>query len=143
MEKARLAGPLPAILKRWLSDPASTQPATPAAPVDRQALDNIRALQREGTPNILSKAINRYLDYSPQLLQALRQATVQGDAPALQKAAHSLKSSSANLGALALAALCKDLEMMGRANTLENAVPVLCTIEAEYETVRITLAAEL
>ncbi len=122
---------------------ASIQPATSAAPIDRKALDNIRALQREGAPNLLSKVIHRYLDYSPQLLQTLREATRQGDAPSLQEAAHSFKSSSASLGALALAGLCTELEMMGRTNHLENAVSMLSKIEAEYEAVRVALATEL
>jgi hypothetical protein len=47
------------------------------------------------------------------------------------------------VGALKLAALCKDLEVMGRTNYTTNAAQGLSAIEAEYEAVRSELEAEL
>ena len=111
--------------------------------IDREALDDIRALQRPGMPDLVGKVINKYLSYSPTLLQALRQAASEGNAPAVQEAAHSLKSSSANLGATRLAAQCKELELLARANTIEPIQEHLHKLETEYEAVRIALSAEL
>jgi HPt (histidine-containing phosphotransfer) domain-containing protein/HAMP domain-containing protein len=85
----------------------------------------------------------RYLDSTPQLLTTLRQALACGDAPAVQRAAHSLKSSSINVGATALAAHCKELEALGRANTLATAPPVLGYIEAACALVEASLTAQL
>ena len=52
----------------------------------------------------------------------------------LQLSAHSLKSASATFGALHLTALCKELEFMGRARTLNEAGELVLRVEAEYAT---------
>lgn len=103
-----------------------------AGMLDESALENIRALQRPGKPDILQTVIGHYLASAPKLLQGLRQAVESGDAKALRMAAHSLKSSSRNLGAQALAALCQELEHMGRASTIEGATALLADLEADY-----------
>lgn len=100
--------------------------------LDRHALANVRAVQRHGKPDVLHKLIGIYFDSTPQLLQALGDAIAAGDPAAMQKAAHSLKSSSASLGAQRLAELCKDLETMGRNNTTDEATDLLLEIEGEY-----------
>jgi HPt (histidine-containing phosphotransfer) domain-containing protein len=143
------------ILKRWLPKPAeasaaalephaaspapaNTAPEPPdvaGRPIDPQALDQIRSLQREGMPDLVEKVINLYLQDTPHLIQAIQEAVAQGDPLALKKAAHTLKSSSANLGAVTLAELCKTLEMMGHANTVENAEDIAAKMGAEYNRV--------
>ncbi|MFM8768941.1 MAG: response regulator, partial [Rubrivivax sp.] len=50
---------------------------------------------------------------APQVEHALR-ALAQGDAQGLRQSAHSLKSSSANVGALIFSRLCGELETLGR-----------------------------
>jgi signal transduction histidine kinase/CheY-like chemotaxis protein/HPt (histidine-containing phosphotransfer) domain-containing protein len=125
------------------ASPTATPSAARLAAVDFQALDRIRALQRDNAPALLDKVIQNYLSHSPQLLQALHEAVAHNDASALQKVAHSLKSSSATLGAATLAALCQDLETMGHKHSLEKAALVLSAATAEYETVREALSAEL
>ncbi|MDH3444644.1 MAG: response regulator, partial [Deltaproteobacteria bacterium] len=57
--------------------------------IDREALDSIRALQRPGAPDLVGKVINKYLSSSPMLIETLRQAVAEGDALAVQQAAHS------------------------------------------------------
>ena len=124
------------------TNPITASPPPRPAVIDPQALDNIRILQRENGPALLSKVIHNYLDRAPQLLATLREAVTQNDAGTVQEAAHSLKSSSATLGATTLAALCQDLETMGHQHDLENAAAVLSAVIAEYEMVRKALAAE-
>jgi HPt (histidine-containing phosphotransfer) domain-containing protein len=127
------------VLERWLpvnknTAAAACQPAallsSPAAeaadsPLDAGLLNNIRALQRPDAPSLLGKIIGLYLDNSLSSLQTLREAAAQGNAVALMEAAHSLKSSSANLGATQLAALCKELEQRGRDNDLQGAAELV------------------
>jgi two-component system sensor histidine kinase/response regulator len=67
----------------------------------------------------------------------------QGDAAALHRTAHSLKSSSATLGALRLSALCKEVEALGRANALEGITTLWGKLEAEHVLVQEALTAEL
>lgn len=100
--------------------------------LDATALAHIRALQRPGTPNILRKIIETYLTATPQLLEAARLAITTNDAPTLQQAAHSLRSTSATLGAFTLADLCRELEALGRIQAIAQAAPLLSAIESEY-----------
>jgi CheY-like chemotaxis protein/HPt (histidine-containing phosphotransfer) domain-containing protein len=113
------------------------------SPIDTKALDQIRALQRPNAPNVVHKIINSYLKDAPQLLEAARQAIAHNDASTLYRTAHSLKSTSATLGALNLAALCKELEAIGRAQTTVRADTLLVAIEQEYIHVQEALKAEL
>jgi PAS domain S-box-containing protein len=121
----------------------SPNTAASSSAIDYQTLMAIRALQRPGKPDVLEKAINMYLDTTPELLRNLRIGLDARDATAVHRAAHSLKSSSANLGARELAALCKELETIGRTQALELAGPVLTRLESGYATVQGLLKAEL
>ncbi|MCP4995010.1 MAG: response regulator, partial [Gammaproteobacteria bacterium] len=135
-------------LERWLLDKpqVESQPAagnqpevgkynTELSQINEKALDALRALQRPGRPDILQKVVGLYLDNSPTLLQNLQNAISENIAAEVQIAAHSLKSSSANLGATELAALCKTLESMGRNHSLEGAAEKLAEIQERYEQV--------
>ena len=73
----------------------------------------------------------------------MRDALACCDALALQQAAHSLKSSSANVGALQLAAFCKEMEALGKAQSMIQAVPLLATMKTEYAVVEEALQREL
>jgi HPt (histidine-containing phosphotransfer) domain-containing protein len=77
------------------------------------------------------------------LLQQVRDAIASADPEALRQAAHSLKSSSANLGATRLAAACKELEQRGRERRLEGVAELLPTLETHYVRARDALTAEL
>jgi CheY-like chemotaxis protein len=114
-----------------------------SSPLDSKALETIRALQQEGAPDILARVIRIYLDEAPKLLERLRQALEQQDAPAARKAAHSLKSSSANLGAATLAALCWDWERKCQMHLPENAREMLSFMEDEYHRVKEALTSQL
>jgi CheY-like chemotaxis protein len=113
------------------------------SPIDDRALLNIAALQRPGSPPILSKVISLYFQSSNELLEKLRQALEQGDAEATRRAAHTLKSSSANLGAKQLASLSKELEDSGHANSMERAGFLLQQIKTEHGRVVVALQAQL
>jgi CheY-like chemotaxis protein len=70
-----------------------------AESLDDNALNAIRSLERQGAADMLNKVVELYFHRTPLLLRELRQAASRDDAAALRLAAHSLKSSSANLGA--------------------------------------------
>jgi len=108
-------------------------------PIDRNSLDVIASLQPPGSENILRKVISLYLDSSSVLMKSVREAVEGSDFDALHRAAHTLKSSSAYLGALAFSGMCKEMEMMGRDRKLEGARDRLSTLEHEYERVRDSL----
>ena len=128
-----------------ISMTAASVPEPPASDsiIDQTILRRICALEKGGSANLLSKVITRYLTDSTTRLQRLREAIDSMDASAVQERAHSLKSSSANLGALTLSAFLKELEMMGRMNSLQNAQELFLKIETEYRAVERALRAEV
>ncbi len=127
---------------------ASASPVEPtasaaAAAVNTQAWEAIRALQRPGQPDLLGKILGLYVKNSRELIDTIRQALEQQDAQGVFRAAHTLKSSSANVGAAGLAEQCKHLESLGRQNQLGEAPDLFRQIEAEYAAVLKALDSEL
>jgi signal transduction histidine kinase/DNA-binding response OmpR family regulator len=110
--------------------------------LDRGVLEQIRALQQPGAPSILAQVIGVYLEDSPAMIEGLKQALKTGDIATLTETAHSLKSSSANLGASRLSALCKELELSGKAGATEDLTGLVARIDAEFETARSSLQTE-
>ncbi len=122
--------------------PSSADPPPASSVViDVKMLDNIRALQREGGTDILAKVIDLYFADSLRMLDGLRKAVTDSDALLLQQVAHSFKSSSANLGALALADLSRQMEAAGRDRSTDGTGDLLLQIETEYAAVRDALSA--
>ena len=86
--------------------------------------------------------VDLYFGTATTLLEAMQTAIQQADGQALYKAAHTLKPSSAHLGALHFSALCKELEAMGSAGQLEAAAVKFTELEAEFSRVQVALEAE-
>jgi signal transduction histidine kinase/DNA-binding response OmpR family regulator/HPt (histidine-containing phosphotransfer) domain-containing protein len=111
-----------------------------APTVDLATLDRLRRTVG-GDAAALAELIDTFLEDAPRLLADLRQSLERGDAAGVRLAAHSLKSNGADFGARAFADLCRRLEALGKAGTLEGAGDLLQEIEAEYARVRGALAA--
>ena len=131
---------------RHEAPPEATPPsaAPPSGlPLNRQALENIRALSRTDGDALLERVIQAFVGETPRQLTAMREAIAGADAEALRKVAHSLKSGSANVGADGLAQLCKDMEKLGRAGSTEGAAPLLQQMQQAFLAVRESLSAIL
>ena len=90
----------------------------------------------------LDKVLNTYLQTSPALVERMRAALETGDATDRADAAHTLKSSSASLGAERLAELCRDLEQVSRDRGLEQAPALFSRLETEFSQIKTVLAEE-
>ena len=120
---------LQAVLRKLLPEPKAK---AKAAQLDRTALGKITALQREGTDNILHRLIDVYLKTSPTLMDNLAEAVAQKNAKDVRLTAHSLKSSSAGLGATKLAGLCRHMEKMGDNTQLEHSGATFMKLRTEF-----------
>ncbi|MDX1428799.1 MAG: response regulator, partial [Rhodothermales bacterium] len=105
--------------------------------LDRKKLDELREVV--GGQEYLVELIDAFLDEAPQLLADLRQGLAGKNTETLTRAAHSLKSNSADFGAKDFNGLCKDLESMGRSGSLDKAAPLVARAEAEFEKVKAAL----
>lgn len=129
-------------MNRSTRDPA-TEAVAPA--LDPQALDALRELDPDGTAGLLRRVFEAYLASLRELLGRLRDAQQRGDAPAMRLAVHTLKSSSASVGALALSRQCAATETALRDGRLDAAQALADGVRAEAARVddelRRTLAA--
>ena len=76
--------------------------------------------------------IDTYNTETGGLIEQLRQALAAGDAASFGRFAHSIKSSSASLGALTLSQQARELEMLGKANELSDAGAKLERVAADF-----------
>jgi histidine phosphotransfer protein HptB len=91
--------------------PMSTLPG-PSAPgvLDAEALARLHELDPGGKAGLVPRVLSTYTQSLQRLLEQLQQAREQSDTQTQRHVVHTLKSSSASVGALKLAALCADTE---------------------------------
>jgi PAS domain S-box-containing protein len=117
---------------------AATSAAAAAATADRALLDmaaieRIRDMQRRGATDLLARLRAMYFDSSARLVQSIEAALASADGEGLRQAAHTLKSSSGNLGAARLARACAELEALGRAGRIDDAAVLWRAARIDYE----------
>jgi HPt (histidine-containing phosphotransfer) domain-containing protein len=133
LDETRAAAAPALIATEERSLPNATSMPSMLTGIDSQVLARFHEALGENGRQLLATIIDTYLDDTPVLLAAMRAAVDQGDAAALKAAAHKLQSSSAVLGATALAKLCIELEDIGRAGATAQCLERVIQIEAEYE----------
>ena len=147
-----------AVLTRWISNKQRTSvmtnlPALPpepamdltviaATPATEPALDTamIDGLRR-GRPDLLKRLLKAYLGYAPKAVDGLKTAAADGSIEAVRMAAHSLKSSTASMGAKNLSELFKEMEHVAAAGNVTAIAPLMEQITAEFERVHAALSA--
>ncbi len=76
--------------------------------------------------------IDTYNSETKTLIDQLGEALASGEAVSFGRCAHSIKSSSASLGALVFSGQARELEMMGKANDLSGAEEKLDKLAAGF-----------
>ncbi len=89
----------------------------------------------------IDRLIRLFLEDTPMLLARMEAAALAPDYNELREAAHSLKSSSANLGAMALSAAAKRVELGARMQTLDRPAVAVAMIASEFYRARAALEA--
>src|SRR5690606_37757254 len=138
------AAPAPTPAPAPAPAPATAAPASGIAPppalppvLDREILDDLRAM----LGGDLDHLIDVFLADTPRLIGTLEQAATGPDYDALRDAAHSLKSSSANLGAMSLSAAAKRVELGARERLLERPAVAVALVANEFNRARAALRA--
>lgn len=88
-----------------------------------------------GDLDFMLELVEAYISSTPELFTTIQQALETANATALQRAAHSLKSGSASLGALSFANQCKELEDIGKSGLLEGASQKFTELMVGYQEV--------
>lgn len=100
--------------------------------IDPEAIENLRALNPDDAEGFLRDIIGIFLEDTPQRLEELKVSLAQGDQVRFTRAAHSIKGSSSNLGAVPLRAIAEKLEHDSRSQGLNNLQGLLDQIAATY-----------
>jgi CheY-like chemotaxis protein/HPt (histidine-containing phosphotransfer) domain-containing protein len=126
-----------------------TPPRTDAPPAPRPVegpldLVVLRQLREEiGDDATFRTLVLSYLKEAPRAIGQMWECLARHDARALGRAAHGFKSTSATVGAMSLAAHCKQLEALGAAGSLDGAELRVVEIELGFHPVREALMAQL
>ncbi|MCB1984959.1 MAG: response regulator [Burkholderiales bacterium] len=136
------------IIFRWLSDEngklnnfekmdiVQTHPKTnDPSVINIKQLEQIRELDVSHGNELLHKILRTFLENSKNLMHQLGHAILDGDAEELRRTAHTLKSSSANVGAENLSAMAKELESYGRTGEFERATKLQDSFFQHYHQV--------
>ena len=134
-------------LTRWITGggtttPTATEPVASdenAAQLDDARLSILRDLD-DGDGALLASIVEEFLSEAQRQLALLGEAVAEGDPQTVERAAHSIKGSSANIGATRLAELTGYLEALGRGGALGGAASVFDDVALELERVRVALA---
>jgi CheY-like chemotaxis protein len=136
----------PATTAAGVTEPTSAPeptPATSAPPVlDSDQLDVIRRID-DGDGTLLREIIDKFLTHAEAGRDELAGIIAEGDPHALERTAHRLRGAAANLGAVALAELCGELEARGRFGQLDDVAVLLPRFDDELARARDALLAEL
>lgn len=111
--------------------------------IDQNALDSIRALRQEGAPDPLRKILSTYLDTTPALLTTLQDSASAGDCDSVMQIAHSVKSSSASVGALTLSETCRRLELQATEGNAEGLEALAQQARKEFDGTETALRLEM
>jgi len=109
---------------------------------DKTILDitNLEEAFEDDTAGI-AELLEMALETGRRLMGELRDAIATGNAPNAARAAHSIKGSAANIGAMAPSALAAALEQRARAGDLEGAADACTAIETAYAPVAAEISA--
>jgi CheY-like chemotaxis protein len=133
------------VVERWVAggeDPSQSEGRTrmveedggaPRTPVD---LEGFRAVMRAaGVEEVVDVTLDVYLSEAPELFRGLEGAVAGGEAEAVRRAAHSLKSASGNIRAKRLADMLQQMEDRGKNGEVDEARGMLGALRQEYEAV--------
>ena len=84
--------------------------------IDKASFEELKQISGA---DFINELIDAFLDDAPNMLSQLDTALAAGDVESFRRNAHSLKSNAMTFGALGLAGLARELELMARENNLE------------------------
>jgi HPt (histidine-containing phosphotransfer) domain-containing protein len=121
--------------------PVEKQRTAVGTALDRDVLDQLR--EDLGGTAALREVIRSFLDQTPSVLSALRDAAARADVPSIRRTAHMIKGTSSVLGAHELSNQCAEIERVGQTGCIADAALRVAAVEASYRTIEAALKAEM
>ena len=101
--------------------------------IDKTTFDELKQMSGD---DFINELIDTFLEDAPKMIAEIKSGLATNNAETFRRAAHSMKSNAATFGAGQLAALAKELEMLGKENKLNETGNRLATLEEAYESVQ-------
>lgn len=101
--------------------------------IDPKAIENLRALDTSGQDEFLREIAGIFLEDTPRRISELEESLRAGDVSRFTRAAHSIKGSAANLGAMALRAAAEKLEYQSRTAGLADVRPLVADVKLQFD----------
>jgi HPt (histidine-containing phosphotransfer) domain-containing protein len=121
-------------------DPLIEDESSEFSIIDRSIIQSICQMAGSRATTLMASLIQAYQEDAPLYYEAIKAAIEADDAEALRKAAHTLRSSSANLGGLMLANACKQLEDLARTGTTAGSPAQWSALQQYYSSFLAALA---
>jgi len=109
--------------------------------LDMGVIAMLKELGGAEEPELFEELVELFIKDSRHHLEELEEALRSGDSERLERTAHTLKSSSANIGARSLSRLCAQIEQLGRACRACEAAALVSRAGQEYAKVERVLAS--
>lgn len=106
--------------------------------IDRKVFDNLLE-SVGGDGEFLAELLDTYFTDTPEQFATMRNALSEDNPEEFRRAAHSIKSNSANFGAMKLSEQAKGLEDLGKSGVIGEAKGPLVEAEAEFSKVKSAL----
>ena len=113
-----------------------SHPPADDAPLASTDAASLERLKRFGGGKLLGEMISLFVGSAPERIAAARAGLDAGDAKATEMALHSLKSSSAQLGALQMQRLCEHGEHQAHAGSLDGVDRIVQDLDEEFPRIR-------
>lgn len=97
----------------------------------------------EGDQTLEQEFLELFLEDADEHFRALRRAFEEHEPETLVRLAHTIKSTSAQIGAMRLSGLSLELEKMGRSHDHALVTELMTNLESEYQRVRAVLLSRL
>ncbi|MEO8122420.1 MAG: Hpt domain-containing protein [Burkholderiales bacterium] len=110
--------------------------ADAAVVLDPQALERLRELDPGGQSKLLLRVADAFGTSVARLLPQMKTALQARDMAAIRHVGHTLKSSSASIGAVKLSRLCADIEAMSREGRVEGLADAIAAFNSEVTVVQ-------
>ena len=96
--------------------------------IDLSVLESLKELMGDSFELLMTT----FIDDTGKLVHSLPELQKQNDIQVFTRNTHSIKSSSANLGAMKLSAIAAELEAQGKAGDIANTVDKIILLQNEF-----------
>ncbi|HZZ20693.1 MAG TPA: Hpt domain-containing protein [Opitutaceae bacterium] len=104
-----------------------------------EAINNLKELNPGDGGEFLKEIVNIYLEDTPKRIVDLKTYLASGDVKSFTRAAHTIKGSSANVGAQILKSIGERMELISRTEGILSIAPMIVSAEEEFAKVEIEL----